>query len=489
MRDEVTPGAQETQHSSCPEGTRSTQHSLGVPGPDAPHEPDAPLAIEARPHRRRNRMVTEEAELTLGPFAPDGTSTAAFAGRTIPVEKGIPGERVRATVTTLKGRKGWTRATVTEELEASPDRIEPLCPYFRDHDCGGCEWQHIAYPEQLATYKDGIVRDLLADTGVDADLRGSQGLEEPWHYRHSAAIALAQGAGFRKRRRQTVIPIRDCPISHPAISGLLATLNDWYAAGVYLNLRGKVWIEVKVVGTAESPLLQLVIGGIGGMDLPARPELHPLSDALAALSNVASLCYKHPSGETRAYHGPAASIVEVGGEPYLLPAGSFFQTNLALVPRLIARILSLVELDASHVAADIYCGAGLFTMPLARRAGRVIAIEVDPAAIAAARETARLWGLTNIELFAKPAEKAMDLLPDLELALVDPPRSGLDPRVTAAIIAKRPRQFVYVSCNPVTLARDLRCFVAADYTIQSIELFDFFPQTSHVETLAYLRAE
>jgi 23S rRNA (uracil1939-C5)-methyltransferase len=128
-------------------------------------------------------------------------------------------------------------------------------------------------------------------------------------------------------------------------------------------------------------------------------------------------------------------------------------------------------------------------MPLARRAGRVIAIEVDPAAIAAARETARMWGLTNVELFAKPAEKAMDILPDLDLALVDPPRSGLDPRVTEAIIAKRPRQFVYVSCNPVTLARDLRHFIEAEYTVQTIELFDFFPQTSHVETLAYLRAE
>lgn len=434
-------------------------------------------------------MVTEEAELTLGPFAPDGTTTAEYDGRTIPVEKGLPGEHVRATVTTLKGRKGWTRATVTDVLQAAANRVEPLCPYFRDHDCGGCEWQHIAYPDQLIAYKDGIVRELLHDAGVEAHPDGAQGLEEPWRYRHSAAIGLAQGAGFRKRRRQSVIPIRDCPISQPAISGLLATLNDWYAAGVYHDLRGKVWIEVKIVGTAEAPLLQLVIGGIGGMDLPARPELHPLADALAALPNVVSVCYKHPSGETRAYHGPPASIVEVGGEPYLLPAGSFFQTNLALVPRLIARILSLVELDASHVAADIYCGAGLFTMPLARRAGRVIAIEVDPAAIAAARETARLWGLVNVELFAKPAEKAMDVLPDLELALVDPPRSGLDPRVTAAIITKRPRQFVYVSCNPVTLARDLGAFTDAGYTICHLELFDFFPQTSHVETLAYLRVE
>jgi 23S rRNA (uracil1939-C5)-methyltransferase len=460
-----------------------------APGPDAPHEPDAPAAINRAPRRRRNRMVVEEAELTLGPFTPDGATTAEHNGRAIPVEKGVPGEHVRAAVTTLKGRKGWTRATVTEVLHAAPDRVPPPCPYFREHDCGGCEWQHVAYPDQLTVYKDGIVRGLLADAGVPARPDGTHGLEPPWRYRHSAAIALAEGAGFRKRRRQAAIPIRDCPISHPIISGLLATLNDWYAAGVYPNLRGKAWIEVKVVGAADAPLLQCVIGGIGGMDLPARPELHPLADALAALPNVASVCYKHPSGETRAYHGPVTSIVVVGGEPYLLPAGSFFQTNLALVPRLIERILALIELDASHVAADIYCGAGLFTMPLARRAGRVIAIEVDPAAIAAAQETARLWGLTNIELFAKPAEKAMDLLPDLDLALVDPPRSGLDPRVTQAIVAKRPRQFVYVSCNPVTLARDLRCFVDAGYTTRTIELFDFFPQTSHVETLAYLRAE
>ncbi len=463
----------------------------GAPGPDAPQEPDAPANASPRPQRRRkDRMMREEAELTLGPsFAPDGTTTARFGERDIPVEKGIPGERVRAAVTTLKGRRGWTRATVTEVLEPSPHRVEPPCFYFREHDCGGCEWQHIAYPEQLVTYKDGIVRGLLHDAGVQHPPDGAHGMDEPWRYRHSAAIALGRGAGFRKRRRQTVIAVRDCPISHPAISGLLATLNEWYEAGVYPDLRGKVWIEVKVVGAADTPLLQLVIGGIGGMDLPARPELQPLADKLAALPEVTAVTYKHPSGATLPYHGSGAGIVEVGEEPYVLPAGSFFQTNLALVPRLIARILSLVELDAMHTAADIYCGAGLFTMPLARRAGRVIAIEVDPAAIAAAQETARRWGLTNIETFAKPAEKAMDLLPALDLALVDPPRSGLDVRVTEAIIAKRPRQLVYVSCNPVTLARDLRLFVDAGYTIQTLELFDFFPQTSHVETLAYLRAE
>ncbi|MCA1667944.1 MAG: methyltransferase domain-containing protein, partial [Thermomicrobia bacterium] len=219
------------------------------------------------------------------------------------------------------------------------------------------------------------------------------------------------------------------------------------------------------------------------------PELHPLADALAALPTVVSITYKHPSGETRPWHGPTASSVTVGGEPFVLPAGSFFQTNLDLLPHLIARIEAITTLGPAETAADIYCGAGLFTMFLARRAGQVIAIEVDPAAIAAARETARQWGLTNIAFFAKPAEKAMDLLPALDLALVDPPRSGLDPRVTDAIIAKRPRQFVYVSCNPVTLARDLRAFIGGGYTLRTLELFDFFPQTSHVESLAYLTAD
>lgn len=461
-----------------------------APGPGAPQEPDAPVEASLRPPRRRKeRMVRAEAALTLGPFAPDGTATARYEEREIPVEKGIPGERVRAAVTTLTGRRGWTRATVTEVVEPSPQRVAPPCPYFRDHDCGGCTWQHIAYPDQLTTYKAEIVRGLLRDAGVQAQPGEAHGMEEPWRYRHSAAIALGQGAGFRKRRRQQVIAVRQCPISHPAISALLATLNDWYVAGVYPDLRGKVWVEVKVVGTADAPLLQCVIGGIGGMDLPARPELHPLAERLAALPNVAAVTYKHPSGATRPYHGPAASIVAVGGEPYVLPAGSFFQTNLALVPRLIARILALVEGDATQTAADIYCGAGLFTMPLARRVGRVIAIEVDAAAIAAARETARLWGLTNITAVAAPAERAMAALPALDLALVDPPRSGLDARVTGAIIATRPRQFVYVSCNPVTLARDLRRFVDAGYAIHALELFDFFPHTAHVETLAYLRAE
>lgn len=459
-----------------------------APGSDAPQEPDAAAPSDRPPRRRRDRMIYEEAELTLGDFTPAGVTTARHGEHAIPVEKGIPGEHVRAAITTLKGRKGWTRATVTDVLAASPERIEAPCPYFREHDCGGCEWQHMEYAFQLATKRE-IVTGLMQEAGIDHPPDAVYALDEPWRYRHSAAIALAKGAGFRKRRRQSVIPIVDCPISHPAISGLLATLNDWYAECIYPDLRGKVWVEAKVVGMPDVPLLQLVIGGIGGMDLPNRPELHPLADKLAALPGVASVTYKHPSGETRLYHGPVASVVMVGGKPFVLPAGSFFQTNLALVPRLIARIEELIALGPGDTAADIYCGAGLFTMFLARRAGRVVAIEVDPAAIAAARETAAMWGLANIDFFARPAEKAMDLLPDLALALVDPPRSGLDARVTDAIIAKRPRQFVYVSCNPITLARDLQLFVGAGYTLRMLELFDFFPQTSHVESLAYLTAE
>lgn len=455
-----------------------------VPGPGA-QEPDAPLAPP--PPRRRDKMTEEMAELLLGPFTPEGVTTAQHGERTVPVEKGIPGERVEARVLTLRGRKGWTRATVTDVREASPSRVVPPCPYFRDHDCGGCEWQHLAYPAQLAA-KAEIVHDLLAEVGIDRAPDGVTTLEEPWRYRYSATIALGRGAGFRKRRRQSVVPITDCLISHPAISALLALLNQWYAAGVYPDLHGKAWIEAKVVGTADVPTLQLVLGGIGGMDLPARVALHPLADALASLPNAASVGYKHPSGETRPYVGPSASVVEVGGEPFVLPAGSFFQTNIALVPRLVARIEELTRGTPIETAADIYCGAGLFTMFLARRATRVIGIEVDPAATAAARETMRLWGLTNIEFFARPAEKAMDLLPDLDLALVDPPRSGLDARVVNAIVAKRPRQFVYVSCNPITLARDLALFVAGGYTLRTLECFDFFPQTSHIETLAYLTA-
>ena len=157
-----------------------------------------------------------------------------------------------------------------------------------------------------------------------------------------------------------MIPIDDCPISHPAISGLLAMLNDWYAEGLYPDVRGKAWIEAKVVGAPDAPLLQLVIGGIGGMDLPNRPELHPLADKLASLPVVASVTYKHPSGQTRPYHGPVASVVMVGGEPFMLPAGSFFQTNLTLLPRLIARIEQLISLGPERYRCGHLLRRGAF---------------------------------------------------------------------------------------------------------------------------------
>jgi 23S rRNA (uracil1939-C5)-methyltransferase len=187
-------------------------------------------------------------------------------------------------------------------------------------------------------------------------------------------------------------------------------------------------------------------------------------------------------------HGPLASPVVVAGRPYQLPAGSFFQTNLELVPRLLERVEELARPYRGGTIADLYCGVGLFALWLAQAhaGGSIVGVEVDPLAIEAAEATARDWGLANARFIARPAERAVGELPDLDAVIVDPPRSGLEEKLLRALIERGPRGFIYVSCEPATLARDLAILAEGGYTVHSVECFDFFPQTYHVESLAYL---
>ena len=313
----------------------------------------------------------------------------------------------------------------------------------------------------------------------------------PWAYRHSAAIALGHAAGFRSRHSRWEIEIRECLISHPAISGLMNDLNGLIARGEIVNFRGKLWLEVKVVhptGRADEPTIQAVLKGIAGVDPEGKPEIEAALAAIAALPSVWSLAYRRAKGGTETVKGPLNGPVLVAGRAYQLPAGSFFQTNLGLLPDLLARIEALAAPYRGGTIADLYCGVGLFALWLAQGSPEttLVGIEVDPLAIAAAEETARTWGVENCRFVARPAEKALGELPEVDLVIVDPPRSGLEEKLLRALIERGPRGFVYVSCEPATLARDLAILTAGGYTIESVEVFDFFPQTYHVESLAFL---
>jgi 23S rRNA (uracil1939-C5)-methyltransferase len=439
-----------------------------------------------RGRKGRDDAPREEVTLAVESMAHGGAALGRLDGRVGLIDYAIPGEEVRATI--RRGKRDFFEGEAVEVLRAAPERVAPPCPYFGP--CGGCQWQHIDPAAQLSFKRAVVEEQLRRIGGLSLDVSAVHSAA-PWAYRHSAAIALGHAAGFRSRHTRWEIEIHECLISHPAISRLMDDLNGLIAREELPNFRGKLWLEVKVVhptGRADEPAIQAILKGIAGVDPEGKPEIEAALARIAALPSVWSLAFRRAKGGTEAVKGPLNAPVVVAGRPYQLPAGSFFQTNLGLLPELLARIAALVAPYRGGTIADLYCGVGLFALWLAQGSPEtaIVGIEVDPLAIAAAEQTARDWGVENCRFVARPAEKALGELPAVDLVIVDPPRSGLDEKLLRALIERGPRGFVYVSCEPATLARDLAILVAGGYTAGSVEVFDFFPQTYHVESLAFL---
>ena len=306
----------------------------------------------------------------------------------------------------------------------------------------------------------------------------------PWEYRYGCEIALSREAGFRQRGSRRVVAVEHCEISHPLISKLLATLNDMIRDGRIPDLWGKNWVETRVIPQGDTAKLALILEGVRNVDLAAEPDLRAVLDALTTIPEAMSVSYRTPSGAVEPFAGPSMVGVEIMGKTIQFPPGAFFQASVEMLPTAISRMRALAAIQADESVLDLYCGVGIFGLFMAEDARRVIGIELDKQAIAAARETAAQWGLQNIEFLDVPAEKVTEDLPHVDVAVVDPPRTGMDPRVLRAVAGSAPSRIVYLSCEPSTLARDAALLHEEGYRAERLELLDFFPQTYHIETLA-----
>lgn len=427
----------------------------------------------------------ERIDLQLGKFAADGTIPVEVAGRRIAVEGGIPTETARVALHGHPHGSHW-RGEVVAVLDAAPERTAPRCPVVER--CGGCEWQHLDHAGQLK-HKAAIVRRLLSARRLPTRIDEVVPMPDPWRYRVRAQIALGAGAGFRERRAKRIVRLDTCPVAHPLIDRLLEQINRLIRLGEIPDFGGRLLLHAQVVGMQREPALQLLLEGVDGLRLDEPEPPRDVAAALAAQRGVASVAYRAASGTVVPLEGPLMSPVQVGTLTYQLPAGAFFQSNLQLLPRLVERVRRLAALDGSQVVADLYGGIGLFGLALSDRAAGVTVVEIEPLATEAGRRTAADWGRNNVRFIAAPAEEAIfDLLrlPRLDRVVVDPPRTGLDRHLVAALSERAPETIVYVSCNPATFARDAAAFMQAGYTIEHLSLWDFYPQTVHVEVVAKL---
>lgn len=377
-------------------------------------------------------------------------------GRVVFAPFGLPGERVRLCLTEEK--RSHCRGEIVEVLTPSPQRIAPRCPHFGQ--CGGCHYQHLSYPDQLAE-KQAIVCDQLQRLAEITHPPILPIVPSPseWNYRNTVQFTLdAQGRiGYQRAGSNAHVPIRECHLPEMEINTLWQALDIGAQTGIErLEIRKGADADALMVLEGQfSPDLEL--------DLPV------------------SIVFRGEQGEF-VLAGDDFVVMKLRDRAFKVSAGSFFQVNTAQAGAMVEALDRLLP-QGCHTLVDLYCGVGLFSAFFAPRAERLIGIELSPAACADFAEN--LDEFEHIELYEGAAEvvlPALDIQPNM--VIVDPPRAGIAREALDALARLRPPLLAYVSCDPATLARDAKRLIKAGYRLTSIQPFDLFPHTYHIETIS-----
>lgn len=391
-----------------------------------------------RADRQPPHRVGDECALDIHDLAFGGRGVGRLDGYTVFVPFTIPGERVRVCLKKVKPR--FAEAELLEVLCAADTRVQPPCPWFGR--CAGCQYQHMTYAAQLAA-KTQQVRALLARIGgvCEPEVSPIVPAPNPWAYRNKISLHGPGAPAYVGWDHNDRVPIDTCAIAEPALNVALAewrrTHPDGLAADENVTLRsdadGRVWARTKPGGV----LMRQRIAGI---------EWHT-------------------------------------------PVDSFFQVHPAMTERLVDHVHTLIKAAECGNLIDAYAGVGLFGLSSAPYVDQVYAIESDPAAVRAAMRHAE--GLNGVEIIHERVESVLaGVLQQLPvsntLCLIDPPRTGCHPKVLDALGRHKPQALIYISCAPDRLARDIRVLVQHGYILLTVQPFDMFPQTTHIEVVAQL---
>jgi len=406
------------------------------------------------------RLVgVEELEVSIEKLVAGGEGLGRWEGVPVFVPRSAPGDRLRVRLS--ERHPDYGRGEIVEILEAGPGRREPPCPYFER--CGGCDLQHLDDALQVRLKAQAVVETLsrLGRIGPPENLRVIAG--DAWGYRLRTQLHADRPeaennprVGYFARGSHDLVPVDSCPILVPELEDLLPGLPRRLERGL---------------GEHERPPRRIDLAAGDGERLSAAPVVADL-----------------PHGEIS---------IEIAGFTYRFDARCFFQTHRGLLETLVETALDEAPAEGEAGAAyDLYCGVGLFTLPLARRYRTVVGVEGDRLAVRYARRNVRAAASTGanrpigrgaVEIEGTAVESWVKRLPEgVDRVVADPPRAGLKGPVLKTLLERRPRWITYVSCHPAALARDLAKLVRF-YRIESLTLLDLFPQSGHMEAVVQLR--
>lgn len=465
----------------------------------------------------KNDIVT----VTIEDIGNDGEGIGKADGYTLFIKDAVIGDVIEARITKCKKNYGYAR--VEKVVTPSPFRVEPKCPFHRQ--CGGCQIQAMSYERQLV-YKENKVRNHLQRIGgfppalIDAVMEPIVGMEEPWHYRNKAQYPVGYDragnlvAGFYAGRTHDIIANTDCPLGLPENQIILeAVLSYMEENGVtaYRESAGEGLVRHVLIrsGFASGEIMVCLV--VNGKRLPAEDKL---VEKLTGINlRIVSISVSINREKTNVIMGQEIRVLWGRGWiedslrvldstdfgtavltndedaekeeriAFRISPLSFYQVNPRQTEKLYGLALEYAGLTGKEIVWDLYCGIGTISLFMAKRAKKVYGVEVIPQAIEDAKENARRNGITNAEFFVGKAEEVtiQERMRHPDVIVVDPPRKGCDGKCLETMIAMRPEKMVYVSCDPATLARDLKVLCGGGYELKRVRAVDQFGHTGHVE--------
>lgn len=444
----------------------------------------------------------DQVEIVIEDIGSEGEGIGKYEGYTLFVKDTVMGDK--ALVQVMKTGKTYGYARLIRLLQPSEYRVEPRCPIAAR--CGGCQLQHVDYHKELE-YKEQKVRNCLLRIGgfTEIEMEPISGMDDPWYYRNKSQFPVGRNKdgsiaiGFYATRTHSIIDTERCYIGAEVnikVLEFLRTFIEEYKIEPYQedNHNGLLRHILTRVGYQTGEIMVCLV--INGTDIPHKDKL---VEGLTKIEGMKSICLNVNKEKTNVILG--SKVIPVWGEPYItdkigevsyrISPLSFYQVNPVQTKKLYDIALDYANLTGDEVVWDLYCGIGTISLFLAQKAKQVYGVEIIPQAIEDARKNAEINHIHNARFYVGAAE---DVLPRAykedkiyaDVIVVDPPRKGCDQTLLDTILAMAPKRVVYVSCDPATLARDLKYLCEKDYKLEKVRAVDQFSHSVHVETVALL---
>jgi len=422
-------------------------------------------------------------DIQIHALSSKGEGIGKLDGLTVFVDGALPQEKVSVEITVQKQK--YAKAKLLSILEPSSVRQEAPCPYFGQ--CGGCQIMHMSYEGQLAYKRQKVIDAMVRIGGMEApDVQDCIGSPNPLHYRNKIQLPIVwdnqeKKMGLYRKATHEIIPIERCLIQSPLGEKVLHYVQK------ELRVTSVRYVLIKTSEKKNEALVTFVTDGRlqNSLKAFARKLLEDLPFVKGAVENINrrndSVIL---SNRENLLAGRSYIFETLGTKTFKISSKSFFQVNPLQAENLYHYVLEKSDLQKSHVVMDAYCGVGTFSLFAADYANRVVGAEPVAAAIENAQENALLNNVENCDFHCVTAEKLIKKMEKIDLIYLNPPRKGCSLDLINKIKGKKPEKIIYISCDPATLARDVA--LLKEYRVQSIQPFDMFPQTSHVETVIEL---